>query len=64
MLPEGAHPTPGSAIAEQVLLFQRCGAEGPSAEEAIEALRRRQIKNFLALNILAVGTPMLLMGDE
>ena len=30
----------------------------------IDALRRRQIKNFIVLNILAVGTPMLLMGDE
>jgi isoamylase len=41
-----------------------CGAEGPSDDPNIEALRTRQIKNFLTLNILAVGTPMLLMGDE
>ncbi len=45
-------------------LSWNCGAEGPSAEVAIEALRNRQVKNFLALTLLAVGTPMLLMGDE
>ena len=40
------------------------GAEGPSADPAIEALRNRQVKNFLALTLIALGTPMLLMGDE
>ena len=41
-----------------------CGVEGPSTDAAIESLRLRQIKNFLALTLIAVGTPMLLMGDE
>ena len=41
-----------------------CGAEGPSDDRDIELLRNQQVKNFLALNLLAVGTPMLLMGDE
>ena len=41
-----------------------CGAEGPTDDAAIEALRNRQVKNFLALELLAAGTPMLLMGDE
>jgi isoamylase len=41
-----------------------CGAEGPSDDPGIEALRNRQVKNFLALNLLSAGTPMLLMGDE
>jgi glycogen operon protein len=41
-----------------------CGAEGPSAEPAVEALRERQIRNFLALLLLSHGTPMLLAGDE
>ena len=40
------------------------GIEGPTDDPAIEALRNRQVKNFLALNLLAAGTPMLLMGDE
>ncbi len=41
-----------------------CGIEGPSSDPEIERLRNRQVKNFLALNLLAVGTPMLLAGDE
>ena len=41
-----------------------CGAEGPTDDPHIEALRNRQIKNFFALTLLATGTPMLLMGDE
>ena len=45
-------------------LSWNCGAEGPTDDAAIEALRNRQVKNFLALELLAAGTPMLLMGDE
>jgi glycogen operon protein len=45
-------------------LTWNCGAEGPSDDPAIEALRNRQVKNFLALMLLSMGTPMLLMGDE
>jgi isoamylase len=41
-----------------------CGVEGATEDPAIEALRRRQIKNHLALTLLAFGTPMILMGDE
>jgi glycogen operon protein len=40
------------------------GVEGPTNDPAIDALRNRQIKNFLALQMFAAGTPMLLMGDE
>ena len=45
-------------------LSWNCGAEGPTDDPAIEALRNRQVKNFLTLEMLAAGTPMLLMGDE
>jgi isoamylase len=45
-------------------LSWNCGAEGPTVDLAIEALRNRQVKNFIALVLLAAGTPMLLMGDE
>jgi len=45
-------------------LSWNCGAEGPSTNPDMELLRIRQIKNFLALTLLSVGTPMLLMGDE
>lgn len=41
-----------------------CGAEGPTDDPDIEALRLRQIKNHLVLLMLSQGTPMLLMGDE
>jgi len=45
-------------------LSWNCGVEGPTGDPAVEALRIRQIKNFIALTLIAVGTPMLLMGDE
>jgi isoamylase len=41
-----------------------CGVEGPTDDPAIEALRLRQIKNFLTILLVSQGTPMLLMGDE
>ena len=41
-----------------------CGVEGPTDDPAIEKLRNRQVKNFLAVNVLSLGLPMLLMGDE
>jgi isoamylase len=41
-----------------------CGVEGPSNDPAIEKLRERQAKNFLAVTVLSLGMPMLLMGDE
>ncbi|MCC7452404.1 MAG: glycogen debranching protein GlgX [Anaerolineae bacterium] len=41
-----------------------CGAEGPTDDPQIEALRLRQIKNFLTILLTSQGTPMLLMGDE
>jgi glycogen operon protein len=41
-----------------------CGMEGPSANPDIEALRKRQIKNFLLTLFISRGVPMLLSGDE
>jgi glycogen operon protein len=41
-----------------------CGAEGPTDEAEINALRARQKRNFLASLILSQGVPMLLSGDE
>jgi isoamylase len=40
------------------------GAEGPTDDEAIRGLRKRQMKNMLATLLLSQGTPMLLAGDE
>ena len=45
-------------------LSWNCGVEGPTRDPTIESLRLRQIKNCMALTLIAVGTPMLLMGDE
>jgi glycogen operon protein len=41
-----------------------CGIEGPSDDPAVEQLRARQVKNFFAVTLLALGAPMLQMGDE
>jgi len=41
-----------------------CGAEGPTDDPAILALRARQQRNFLATLILSQGVPMLQAGDE
>ncbi|MGE0490511.1 MAG: glycogen debranching protein GlgX [Vulcanimicrobiota bacterium] len=41
-----------------------CGVEGPSDDPEVEALRNRQVKNFFTINLLSVGVPMLLAGDE
>lgn len=41
-----------------------CGVEGPTTDPAIEALRRRQMRNAIAILMVSQGVPMLLMGDE
>jgi glycogen operon protein len=41
-----------------------CGAEGPTDNAEVNALRARQKRNFLATLILSQGVPMLLGGDE
>lgn len=40
------------------------GREGNSSDEDIQALRRRQRRNAMALLMLSQGTPMILAGDE
>jgi isoamylase len=41
-----------------------CGAEGPTDDPEIKALRARQQRNFLVTLMLSQGVPMLLGGDE
>jgi glycogen operon protein len=41
-----------------------CGFEGPTNDPTIEKLRNRQVKNFLTAEMLSVGVPMFVMGDE
>jgi isoamylase len=40
------------------------GAEGPTDDAAVNALRERQMRNFLATLMLSQGVPMLTGGDE
>ena len=41
-----------------------CGAEGPTDDPAVNALRDKQRRNFLATLLFSQGVPMLLGGDE
>lgn len=41
-----------------------CGAEGPTEDKEVNALRRRQKRNLLATLFLSQGVPMLCGGDE
>jgi isoamylase len=41
-----------------------CGAEGPTDDPGIQALRRQQRRNFLATMLLSAGVPMIGGGDE
>jgi glycogen operon protein len=44
-------------------LSWNCGAEGPTDDPAINAMRAKQKRNFLATLLLSQGVPMLLAGD-
>jgi len=41
-----------------------CGAEGPTDDVHVHALRKKQQRNFLTTLFLSQGVPMLLAGDE
>jgi glycogen operon protein len=41
-----------------------CGAEGPTKDPAVNALRARQQRNFLTTLLLSQGVPMISHGDE
>jgi glycogen operon protein len=43
---------------------RNCGCEGDTDDPAILSLRRRQVRNFVAILLLSQGVPMLLAGDE
>ncbi len=40
------------------------GVEGATDDPEVDAIRLRKIKSFHAVNLLALGVPMVLMGDE
>jgi glycogen operon protein len=46
------------------VLSWNCGVEGPTRDARINALRRQQARNFMALLLLSQGMPMLYAGDE
>src|SRR5438552_5848244 len=41
-----------------------CGAEGPTNDDTVNALRARQQRNFLTTLLLSQGVPMISGGDE
>jgi glycogen operon protein len=41
-----------------------CGAEGPTGDPNVNALRARQQRNFLTTLLLSQGVPMIVGGDE
>lgn len=41
-----------------------CGFEGPTDDEKVLQLRRRQMRNFHLALMVSKGVPMILMGDE
>ncbi|MEV4432295.1 glycogen debranching protein GlgX [Streptomyces sp. NPDC049585] len=41
-----------------------CGAEGPTDDPEVLALRERQMRNFIATLMVSQGVPMLSHGDE
>jgi glycogen operon protein len=41
-----------------------CGHEGPTDNAHINALRQRQMRNFLTMMFISQGVPLLLAGDE
>ena len=49
---------------EQHNYSENYGHEGPSEDPAIQAVRRRQVRNFIVTLMLSRGVPMLVAGDE
>jgi glycogen operon protein len=41
-----------------------CGVEGPTDDPEVNALRERQMRNFLGTLLLSQGVPMITAGDE
>ncbi len=54
----------GNADGEDHNRSWNCGVEGPTDDEAVNELRGRQRRNFLATLLFSQGVPMVLGGDE
>ncbi len=53
-----------NADGHQGNLSWNCGVEGPTDDDGVNELRRRQMMNLLATLFLSQGVPMLQAGDE
>lgn len=49
---------------ENINYSWNCGVEGETKKKSVLALRRKLLKNALAMLFTAQGTPLLFMGDE
>jgi glycogen operon protein len=54
----------GNADGNNDNMSWNCGVEGDTDDPAVQALRKRQIRNFAAILLLSQGVPMILGGDE
>lgn len=54
----------GNTDGEEHNLSWNCGFEGPTSDPAINELRERQKRNFMATLVLSQGVAMLCGGDE
>ena len=54
----------GNADGESHNRSWNCGAEGPTEDPEVNALRARQQRNLIATVLLSQGVPMLCHGDE
>ena len=54
----------GNRDGTQHNLSFNCGAEGPSVDPVVNALRARLQRSLIATTVLGQGTPMLCAGDE
>ena len=45
-------------------LSSNCGHEGPTHDGHVNAVRQRQMRNFLTLLLISQGVPLLTQGDE
>jgi len=56
--------TNGEDSGDEDNISRNYGIEGPTTDQAITAIRERQIRNFLAILFLSQGIPMLLAGGR
>ncbi len=54
----------GNSDGQSHNLSWNCGVEGPTEGAAVNALRKRQMRNLLATLFFSQGVPMLQAGDE